>query len=603
MKLIGIVVILAASLCTGAYDVNNVRFKGDSTLMGMGIKSVYDNNGSFDVETTGAKYKFIAPSTLQIYQGLEANKRLLSTIIFDKMIKLEKAEDTNDHVLFWSEDFNLGIYGDSTCIIAARSKISAIITGKLLFGKSTNERGTISLCDTGISIETNPKRDIGPLTATKNNSYQISVSIDKDQIVKIKVPKKTEFKGMGVTFLRDNELYTSDKKTLSPDTILNNLSKYDFIWQGQDIVTASKNAFEYVRKNAPDKPIFLYVSAITSQMKTKYAIDYDYIDKYHPEWFLLADAKTPAKNDPRKADNRIRWETSPNATYYNRFYMDIANSEFQDWVAQKVLEFVSGKTQQLSYGYSGVALDNVVLSEIQVRLNKPYPNWKYKDKVTEWNDGYLTLARKVREKLNVNGYKLIANFSAYYELDRNSADWDNLRTVVDGIMHEWAIGYGPDATGEPTRYWSGYKWELMMKRHEDSVNAGLIDWWACYPGGNTTQIEDQSRFSYCSFLLLKQPNNSYFYLSDDKGYGRKLAPPWFIDFDINLGYPIEKRQKIGQYWAREYENAIVLLNATTAPCSVDLSKNSPKYIGSKNTVITNVVLNPKTGLILRKASL
>ena len=108
------------------YDVNNVRFRGDSTLMNMRIESSYFANGAFLIETTGARFEYVK-SELKIYQGLDkVNRRLLSTIAFDNEPNFIKVEDSNDHILFWSKDFNIGIYKNSGCIIGAKNEINAL---------------------------------------------------------------------------------------------------------------------------------------------------------------------------------------------------------------------------------------------------------------------------------------------------------------------------------------------------------------------------------------------------------------------------------------------------------------------------------------------
>lgn len=99
--------------CFAAHDVSNVFFQGDSTLMGMKIESSYLADGAFLIETTGARFEYVK-GQLKIYQGLDAkNRRLLSTITFDNEPNFVKAKVNNDHILFWSENVNLGIYGDS----------------------------------------------------------------------------------------------------------------------------------------------------------------------------------------------------------------------------------------------------------------------------------------------------------------------------------------------------------------------------------------------------------------------------------------------------------------------------------------------------------
>ena len=41
-------------------DVNDVLIEGDSTLMGMRIESSYFSNGAFLIETTGARFEYVA---------------------------------------------------------------------------------------------------------------------------------------------------------------------------------------------------------------------------------------------------------------------------------------------------------------------------------------------------------------------------------------------------------------------------------------------------------------------------------------------------------------------------------------------------------------
>jgi len=406
-------------------------------------------------------------------------------------------------------------------------------------------------------------------------------------------------KGIGVTFLRNNELM-ANAVPLSTQKIFDKLRLYDAIWQGQDIVGVSKSAFEYLKTYAPEILVLHYITPISAQMNTKYAMDYDFISKNHPEWFLLQDTKNLNKANGNDLNNRIRWETSPESVYYNRFYLDITNTEFQNWAVERVVRYVTGKGEGLSVGYDGVAFDNVVLSEIQVRFNKPYPNWKFKDKTDEWNQGYLSFLGKVKKSLNAIGLKVITNFSAYYELERNSADWPALRLVVDGIMHEWALGYGTDATGDPTRYWGGSKWELMMSRHEATVVAGLIDWWAVYPAGSQDLFDDQSNYAYCSFLLLKQPGNSFFYCTSDRGETRNASIPRLSVYDIDLGSPITKRYQKNQCWARDFKKGIVLVNPNSYTQTITLAND---YIQpGRSSHISQISLRSKTGAILIKAN-
>jgi hypothetical protein len=140
------------------YDVNDVLIKGDSTLMNMRIKSVHFADGAFFVETTGARFEY-EKGQLKLYQGLdEVNRRLLSTITFDNEPNFVKVEDNNDHILFWSKDLNLGMYGDSTLIIFPKSNQRLKCLGKFKPDYEGRYKGEVLLIDDKGGMEIYPQR-------------------------------------------------------------------------------------------------------------------------------------------------------------------------------------------------------------------------------------------------------------------------------------------------------------------------------------------------------------------------------------------------------------------------------------------------------------
>lgn len=371
-------------------------------------------------------------------------------------------------------------------------------------------------------------------------------------------------KGIGVTFLRVSEVLhdvRGKKEPLPPKAVYQNLSRYDAIWYSQAITERSRPAWDYLRKHAPEKLTLLYKCSLTSRTTSEATIGYDYINTNHPEWFLLKDTKNPRKADPRNPDNRIRDNPDDkNSLHYNRFYLDVCNDEFQDWAVQQILKDVSGKSDNLNYAHRGLAFDNVIFRRIKDRLNKPYPNWKYADDIAGWKQGFLRYLRKLHKALNAHGYILLVNFSFNWDLEENESDLYDLMDTADGIMHEWAVGYG-------TRYWSGEKWLRYLRRHEAVVKKGLIDWWACYPKPSNSGKE-QFRYVYCSFLLIKRPGYSLFYASSDKGTDSTRDIPWYEEYDIPIGKPISDRYLQNGCWFRDYTNAKIAVNATDVPRKV-----------------------------------
>jgi hypothetical protein len=178
--------ILIFTLCSGCYaarNVDSVSFRGDGTLMGMRIEGVYDQNGAFLVITTGARYEY-TPGEMKIFQGLGGDKRFISTIKFDHNAVFERVSDNNDHALFWSEKFNIGIYGDSTCIIAPKVDLAMSCTGNFKPDYEGRDNGELLLIDDLGGMEIYPQRyeagyDVDTIQLGKKNwiaSYKLKAN-------------------------------------------------------------------------------------------------------------------------------------------------------------------------------------------------------------------------------------------------------------------------------------------------------------------------------------------------------------------------------------------------------------------------------------------
>lgn len=429
-----------------------------------------------------------------------------------------------------------------------------------------------------------------------------------------KPPLPSTGSNIGVNFLRRHEIVKKVRgKTipLDAESIFQNLGRYDAVWCSQEIIWRNRPGWNLIRRRTPEKLMLRSMSSLSTRPETlaKHVFDYDYINTYHPEWFLLKDTKDPLKANPKKPDNRIRWVPhNKNSSYYNRFYFDVGNREFQDWAVHQTLDYISGKakeydynsrkTQKFDYPYSGLAFDNVVLRRIKVRFNKPYPNWKYANDIAGWKEAYLRYLRKVHKALAEHGYILVVNFSFYWELERNDSDLYDLMDTVDGIMHEWGVGYGKDATGAPNRHWGGEKWSRCIKRHEAIVKKGLIDWWACYPTKEPELGKKQFLYTYCSFLLTKRPGYSLFYASSDHGMGRNLKVPWYDEYDLQIGEPTSVRYLLNGCWLRNYKNAKIVVNPTDDQRQVIIDTNNLWLDWTSKKAVSKLTLPPKSGRIL-----
>ncbi len=141
-----------------------------------------------------------------------------------------------------------------------------------------------------------------------------------------------------------------------------------------------------------------------------------------------------------------------------------------------------------------------------------------------------------------------------------------------------------------SHYYGGVQWDAMMARHKGNLDAGLIDWWVCYP-----LTHDQFLYAYCSFLLTMQPGKSFFYADANPN-----APTWFPEYDIAIGNPVGKRfQKVDHLlspaWLRYFEEGVAVVNPTASPYYLRLVDDYTDEDSVKGGLF---VLMPKTGKIL-----
>jgi len=125
----------------------------------MKIEGVYQADGAFLVTTTGARFEYSA-GELKIYQGLgsDIGRCLVATMTIEDVNEFEKVESNDDHVLFWSEKLNIGIYGDSTCIIAPKEKLDISFKGNFKPDYEGRYKGELLLIDDLGGMEIYPQR-------------------------------------------------------------------------------------------------------------------------------------------------------------------------------------------------------------------------------------------------------------------------------------------------------------------------------------------------------------------------------------------------------------------------------------------------------------
>lgn len=147
------------------YDVASISFKGYCPDFGMEITEICSNGKDFSIKTTGAMFK-ITSGRLKIYQGLK-EQRCLARAYFDSSIEFKLVNQCKDHVLFYSPQLNIGIYGDSTCILAPKEDFDIQIIGNFKPEYEGNVNGELLLIDSLGGIEIYPQRYEGDYTVNE----------------------------------------------------------------------------------------------------------------------------------------------------------------------------------------------------------------------------------------------------------------------------------------------------------------------------------------------------------------------------------------------------------------------------------------------------
>jgi hypothetical protein len=168
------------------YDVNNVSLRGDSALMNMKITGSYFADGTFLIETTGARYEYV-PDELKIYQGYGHNKRLLATVTFDQKASFKKVVDTNEQVLFWSEKLNAGICADSTCMLAVKTDVNFTVTGNFVPLQITEGNPLLLADDAGSIGISNTADHTAKVTNSKLKNWSVSYTLKANQALTFSV--------------------------------------------------------------------------------------------------------------------------------------------------------------------------------------------------------------------------------------------------------------------------------------------------------------------------------------------------------------------------------------------------------------------------------
>lgn len=314
------------------------------------------------------------------------------------------------------------------------------------------------------------------------------------------------------------------------------------------------------------------------------------LDTSRNTWLLTHDGSTPSI---LVADDSNLLHPESLA---DRYELDWGVPECRDWIVNRAVEriTVNGPGGHQFAGYGG---DNVAIGAYMAHHNSSssHPNWLYKGVEYEWERSGITLLKDVRDALHSKGRYFTINCDLHYynspthvvDTDPNDSiniagdawAWDqvlygdNGRPIVDVVQSELPLKAKGGARA--SSHLLGSDWERAMARHEEVLNAGVVDWWCIYPVFMDASWRSRSfLYNYASFLLIAQPGKSLFYSTlYASNVSFQLVIPWFDEYDFDLGEAHGSRVTDSSqgFCYRFYDNAVVIVNPTTNTVSVDLT--------------------------------
>lgn len=285
--------------------------------------------------------------------------------------------------------------------------------------------------------------------------------------------------------------------------------------------------------------------------------------------------------------NRMQWISSykawdVNLTEYTR--SDNNGMRYSEWLAQRNFLMLFKNNPLFDFWY----LDNS-LSKSPVDS----ADWKRDGSTQSSSDPEVARAYRLG---HVRYWQAIRQLQPKTFLMGNSDDLSSpeYSQKLNGVFFEGAIG-----KSYSMERWKG--WEAVLKSYYSRMQHTIAPYLVGFNVWGKASDYQRMRYGLATCLL----NNGYFsYTDEDKGYA---SLPWFDEYDVKLGQPIEEPPtqpwKDGIY-RRKYQNGMVLVNPSLFQKEFTIEPGYKKFLGvqakeiNNGMPITNIVLQAKDGLIL-----
>jgi hypothetical protein len=279
-------------------------------------------------------------------------------------------------------------------------------------------------------------------------------------------------------------------------------------------------------------------------------------------------------------DRYDSWET--NITHWAP--MDADSKRYPQWLAERDFGTYFGRFPEFDIWY----LDNV--------LSKPavtVADWDRDGRNDNANDAHVAQAHReghvaewARARQLRPGIILMGNTD-----DLTSREYSG---QLQGAFLEALIG-----ASWSLEKWKG--WGVMMRRYHDAMERTTHPRIVGFNVHGSSSDYQLMRYGLASCLL----DDGYFSYTDEaKGYS---SVPWFDEFDLELGRPLEPAQSKpwkGGVYRRLFERGMVLVNPGRSAVRLRLEAGYRRFLGVQDAVVnsgravTELELSGRDGLLL-----
>ncbi|KKT62477.1 MAG: hypothetical protein UW57_C0016G0010, partial [Candidatus Giovannonibacteria bacterium GW2011_GWA1_44_29] len=110
---------------------------------------------------------------------------------------------------------------------------------------------------------------------------------------------------------------------------------------------------------------------------------------------------------------------------------------------------------------------------------------------------------------------------------------------------------------------------------------------------------DKTLFAYYSFLLFADRDREAYWTY--KEWVSDIPHYWYKEFDLNLGNSLGDAKKINELFVREFENAMVVVNADNENAhNFERLAGGPFYDVAGNPMTLPITLEPRSAVLVVK---